>query len=48
MSGAKGLTGALPLEALHALRLGKIHKAQQSFILQAISNLVRRCQPDQV
>jgi hypothetical protein len=40
VSGAEGLTGALPLEALPALRLGKMNKAQQSFILQAISNQV--------
>jgi hypothetical protein len=40
MAGAEGLTGALPLEALPALRLGKMNKAQQSFILQAISNQV--------
>ncbi|WIA17584.1 hypothetical protein OEZ85_014409 [Tetradesmus obliquus] len=38
VSGPEGLTGALPLEALPALRLGKMNKAQQSFILQAISN----------
>jgi hypothetical protein len=43
MSGAEGLTGALPLEALPALRLGKMNKAQQSFILQAISNQVIAC-----
>ncbi|WIA37804.1 hypothetical protein OEZ86_014669 [Tetradesmus obliquus] len=38
VSGPEGLTGALPLEALPALRLGKMNKAQQSFILQAITN----------
>lgn len=37
---AEVLTGALPLEALPALRIGRMNK-HQSFMLQAIKDQVR-------